>query len=265
MLKGGQGPSAAAARPRLSISVAGVGRGATARRLGLWTPAPPQRADIRLERDASGRYALRDLREPRARPIAPDFSRIPGGLDRGGRRAQPIARAIGVGAGTVVDATAGLGNDAWLLACLGYRVIAIERCAVLALLLKAASRDRRARPLRRIVPPRVLVGDARVLLPGFVPAPDTIYIDTMFQQPRGRSARSRRGMLLVRELVGDDADVGELLAVALSVARDRVVVKRARHAPALEPRPVHAIVATSVRYDVYPVRGRRVLEREAGG
>ena len=56
----------------------------------------------------------------------------------GASRRQPLARAVGLKkrTPTVVDATAGLGRDAMLLAQLGCPVIAVERSAILGALLR---------------------------------------------------------------------------------------------------------------------------------
>ena len=57
----------------------------------------------------------------------------------GGGRGQSIAKAVGLKSGampTVVDATAGLGRDAFVLASLGCKVTLIERSPVVAALLQ---------------------------------------------------------------------------------------------------------------------------------
>src|SRR5688572_20080391 len=60
----------------------------------------------------------------------------------GGGRGQPIARAIGLKPGvkppSVIDATAGLGRDAFVLACLGCEVTLLERSPTVAALLRDA-------------------------------------------------------------------------------------------------------------------------------
>ena len=59
-------------------------------------------------------------------------------------------------------------------------------------------------------------------------------------------------MRLLRDLVGDDPDVPALLVAALLCARQRVVIKRPRLAPALDgPRPAMSMTAENTRFDVY--------------
>ena len=204
-----------------------------------------------------------DLGETRRRtggPIFVDFAAGPVGYRRRtatGRR-QPLARAIGLGHGpvTVIDATAGLGRDSFLLACLGYTVVAVERSVVLGALLsdglaraRAASDETLRTIARRIT---LKVTDARELLAGMVAGaePDVVYLDPMYP-PKKKTALVKKEMRICRRLVGDDEDAGELWAVARQVARRRVVVKRHRHAPPLGPQVAIKYHGKMVRYDVY--------------
>ena len=88
---------------------------------------------------AGSRLEVRWLRPPRRRPVWVDFL----GAEmarrrRGGRGAHPLARAMGrkQPLPTIVDATAGLGRDAFVLAGLGYEVVAVERSPILHALLR---------------------------------------------------------------------------------------------------------------------------------
>ncbi|MCH7527544.1 MAG: class I SAM-dependent methyltransferase [Planctomycetes bacterium] len=204
-----------------------------------------------------------ELREPGRRIGGPVYVDFVGGATgyrrRSGRsRDQAIGRAIGLrsGAGTVVDATAGLCRDAFLLACLGCRVTAIERSAVVAALVRDGLARARAESktdlndvLDRIT---LVVGDAREALAGMTgpAAPDVVYLDPMYSQA-GRSALAKKEMRILRRLVGDDSDAPRLLEAARNVARRRVVVKRHRHAPPLAETPALKFLGRSVRYDVY--------------
>src|SRR5262245_12957252 len=88
-----------------------------------------------------------ELRERDARPgrgLRIDLSSLrPTGRGRrsgGGNfsRSQPLGRAVGKTTRTVLDATAGVGHDAALLACMGYQVLAVERSPIIAALLQDA-------------------------------------------------------------------------------------------------------------------------------
>lgn len=211
---------------------------------------------------SADRIELCDTGSSAAGPVRVDFVGGRSGYRRrsGVSRRQPIASAVGLRSGTkrVFDATAGLGQDAFLLAALGCTVTAAERCAVLVAMLHDGLARGRAygdQALKAILDRITVVqGDARELLPALADAerPDVVYLDPMYA-PRRKAVAVRKEMRVCRMLVGDDADAAELLRVAVRVARRRVVVKRHRLAPPLAPAPTALRVGTTVRYDVYPV------------
>src|SRR5215470_6784060 len=90
---------------------------------------------------------------------------------RGGERGDPLGNASGIKKApfpVIVDATAGLGRDAFLLASAGATVTMLERSAeVHALLQDALARAAAASPeLAEVVARMTLIhGDARSLLP----------------------------------------------------------------------------------------------------
>ncbi|MHC4948205.1 MAG: class I SAM-dependent methyltransferase [Planctomycetota bacterium] len=172
------------------------------------------------------------------------------GPARPGTRRQPLARAVGRAARTVLDATAGLGRDAALLARLGYRVTAVERCPVLASLLADGLRRLREQGAEHADRLEIVEGDARVVLAAADVAPDAVYIDPMYPPRRKATALARKRIRLVRRLVGDDPDAADLLRTARRHA-PRVVVKRADDAPPLAPDPTAAFAGKTVRYDLY--------------
>lgn len=173
-----------------------------------------------------------------------------------------LLRAVGrleAGA-SVVDATAGLGADAFHLAARGLRVVMLERQPLAACLLEdALGRARRGSEgeAARIAAGRLALrwGDARSLLPELDPAPAVIVLDPMYPEA-AKGSLPKKGMALFRRWVGGDPDADTLLAAALATARRRVVVKRPRRAPALGegaglPAPTGSVVGTTVRYDLY--------------
>lgn len=168
-------------------------------------------------------------------------------------RREPLARAVGPGRRRVVDATAGLGADAFRLAALGHDVIAVERVAPIALLLHdglaRARRDARHRALAARI--ELHAADARTLLPQLAPAADVVVLDPMYPPKRSRSALPPLAVQLLRRLVGDDSDADALFDVARRFAGERVVVKRPRKAPPLAPDPQVQYEGKLVRYDVY--------------
>jgi len=172
----------------------------------------------------------------------------------GGGRGQDLPKAIGLKKGAnphVVDATAGLGRDAFLLASLGAKVTLIERSKTMHDLLAAALTRARGGGLAEIVARMTLLhGDAKALLPAL--SPEVVLVDPM-HPPRGNSALVKQDMRQLREIVGEDPDAVALMEVALMSAQKRVVLKWPRKAelPAGLPEPSHQILGKSTRYDVW--------------
>lgn len=176
----------------------------------------------------------------------------------GGGRGQALAKAMGLRAGKtpmIVDATAGLGRDAFLLASLGAQVVLIERSEQMHTLL-VQGMERAANEggeLREIMDRMTLLqGDAKDLLPEL--SGEAILIDPM-HPPRTNSALVKRELRQVREIVGTDDDAADLVRVALDTARKRVVLKwPAKADPIAGIRPCsHQILGKSTRYDVFMV------------
>jgi 16S rRNA (guanine1516-N2)-methyltransferase len=176
----------------------------------------------------------------------------------GGGSGQMIAKAVGIQPGVrplVLDATAGLGKDAFVLASLGCTMSLIERQPIIAALLEDGLRraigDEEVGAI--VARMRLLTGNAIELMRGWQEqAPQVIYLDPMFPH-RDKSALVKKEMRLFRPLVGDDMDAPALLEAALALASHRVVVKRPRKAPCIEgPKPSHALEGKSSRYDIYP-------------
>ncbi len=175
----------------------------------------------------------------------------------GGGTGQMIAKAVGVQPGVrpqVLDATAGLGRDAFVLASLGCNMTLIERQPLIAALLEdGLARARASAEVAAIAAQmRLLQGNAIELLSAWADAaPQVIYLDPMFPH-RDKSALVKKEMRLFRPLVGDDLDAPVLLAAALALASHRVVVKRPRKAPCIDgAKPTYVLEGKSSRYDIY--------------
>ena len=176
---------------------------------------------------------------------------------RGGHsRGHPLVKAAGFKKDRVpniVDATAGLGRDSFLLASVGANVVMLERsAAVHALLADALARAHAESPdLAEVVARMTLIhGDARERLPEL--RPDVVIIDPM-HPPRENTALVKQEMRLLSGLVGADEDAHELMQVALASARERVVLKWPLRAAPLPgaPRPSHQFAGKTVRYEVF--------------
>lgn len=187
-----------------------------------------------------------------------------GGLDTrpgagGLSRKQPIARAVGRASRCVIDGTAGLGQDARLLAAMGFEVLATERSPILhALLHDGVRRAAEDPPLRALLGGRLAVwpdpADVRTVLAARAEAgespPDAVYLDPMFPPRRKESALARKSVRLIRAVVGADEDAGEVLAAVREQVR-RVVVKRPPDAKPVADDATTTIGSKLARYDIY--------------
>ncbi|CUX97253.1 class I SAM-dependent methyltransferase [Candidatus Hoaglandella endobia] len=205
------------------------------------------------------RLELRKLDEPKLGAISVDF--LSGAMLHrrryGGGRGEAVAKAVGVKGQylpDVVDATAGLGRDAFVLACLGCRVRMFERHPVVAALLEDGLRrayaDAEFGPWLR---KRLILQYCSSLtaLARLMPRPDVVYLDSMFP-PRQKSALVKKEMRIFQTLVGADYDADGLLAPARAIARCRVVVKRPNCTRPMAGVEAHASINTkSHRFDIY--------------
>lgn len=194
----------------------------------------------------------------RTKPIFVDFiyGKMGHRLQYGGGKRQLIARAVGLRGKShlsILDVTAGLGRDAFVLAYLGCRVTMIERSPIIVALLEDGLRRARAHEWVRALSIKLIQAEAKQYLHQLNPIqyPEVIYLDPMF--PIGKkSALVKKEMRVLRDIVGEDVDASELLAIAMQYATQRVVVKRARLATKIPgPKPNIVFIGKSSRFDVY--------------
>ncbi|CAA0125358.1 Ribosomal RNA small subunit methyltransferase J [BD1-7 clade bacterium] len=177
---------------------------------------------------------------------------------------QEIARACGLkkdARPSILDATAGLGGDAFVLASLGSHVTMIEQNPVVHLLLKSGLRAASVSEddeLSIIASDKMRLAACQSSLDFFAELQaesfDVVYLDPMFPDRR-KSAKVKKGMQYFHDLVGiDSAQEPELLTKALLIAGKRVVVKRPKQAPYLADRkPSLEMSSKTIRYDIYLV------------
>lgn len=179
---------------------------------------------------------------------------------QGEQRSWPIAKtgalaqALGRKTKSIVDATAGWGQDSLAMFRMGFDVTCIERSAIMSALLADGFRRLSEQPWMRqlkLAPPRLLSGNAIELLGQLSFQPDCIYLDPMFPPKRKKSALAKKSIMLLRELVGDDDDKSQLFAAALKAAGKRVVVKSPDDAAPLGGKPNESFHGKLLRYDVY--------------
>ncbi|MGE3787470.1 MAG: class I SAM-dependent methyltransferase [Nitrospirales bacterium] len=170
---------------------------------------------------------------------------------------EAISKAVGIKKGqrpNIVDATAGWGRDAFVLATMGCRVHMIERSAIIAALLEdGLCRAKEDETIGRLIKDKLSLacGDSRQALLEVPFEPEVIYLDPMFPH-KEKSALVKKDMRILQRVVGQDEDADELLKLALTIATKRVVVKRPSYADVLAGiTPQTAIKTKKHRFDIY--------------
>lgn len=218
---------------------------------------PPSALYLALE---AGTLSLLDTSRPKEGGVSVDFASdaLDYRIKHGGGRQEFIARAAGIKGQetpTVLDATGGLGRDAFILASLGCEVTLIERSPVVAALLEnGLARAALNNELSKWLPQRLTLQHANSieLMQNWERnAPEVIYLDPMFPH-RKKSAAVKKEMRVFQQLLGADPDSSALLAPAIALAAKRVVVKRPASAPCLaERKPQASVSSKKHRFDIY--------------
>lgn len=180
----------------------------------------------------------------------------------GGGNGQAIAKAVGVSGRflpRVLDLTAGLGGDGFVLASLGCRVSLVERhpliCSLLRDGINRAREEGESDPSIRDLMNRLdlIECDSLEILSDITidQRPDVIYLDPMFPH-RKKSAKVKKEMQAFQHIVGSDIDSDGLLERALEIARYRVVIKRPSVAKFLgDKKPTYSLDGKSTRFDIF--------------
>ena len=198
------------------------------------------------------------------KPVMVDFVGGKAGHRRkfGGGKGQDIAKAIGLNKGvtpSVLDATAGLGRDAFVLASLGCKVTLIERSPVIAALLDDGIRRALSDPGVAGIASRMTLINADSLksmqdMASENQTFDVVYLDPMFPH-REKSALAKKEMRIFQDLLSGDPDADGLLEPAKHLAQYRVVVKRPRLAPDLAGQePTYRLEGKACRYDIHALK-----------
>lgn len=205
------------------------------------------------------RLELRQISIDAAGPMYVDFLAGKIAYRQAHRGKELLAKAVGIKGNyqpSVIDATAGLGSDSFILASLGCKITMLERSPIMAALLqdglvRALKNPQLAEKLALILINIDAINYFAQLKPEQFP--DVTYLDPM-HPPRTKTALVKKEMRMIRAIVGEDIDSNVLLTNALQCAKKRVVVKRPRLAPSLtELKPSFVIMGKQQRFDVYLV------------
>ncbi|OQP35539.1 16S rRNA (guanine(1516)-N(2))-methyltransferase RsmJ [Pantoea latae] len=241
------------------IDESGAGDGALSHLAQRWQLEHDDACALALVQTAT-HLELRKRDEPKLGGIFVDF--VSGAMAHrrrfGGGRGEAVAKAVGVKSGylpDVVDATAGLGRDAFVLAAIGCRVRMLERHPVVAALLDdGLQRGYQDAEIGGWLRERLTLihAPSAQALGDIAPAPDVVYLDPMYPH-RQKSAMVKKEMRVFQSLVGADEDADALLEPARRLAKKRIVVKRPDYAPPLAGVATQsAVVTKSHRFDIYP-------------
>lgn len=150
-----------------------------------------------------------------------------------------------------VDATAGLGEDSFILAAGGYTVEMFEHNPVTAVLLAdALNRAKRSSELKDIAARMSLrEGDSKELLSGIGYVPDLIYLDPMFPEKK-KSAETKKKLQMLHCIEMPCSDENELLQTAMQLKPSRIIIKRPPEGPFLAGIvPTYSVTRKAVRFD----------------
>ena len=170
---------------------------------------------------------------------------------------EAISKAVGIKKGhrpNIVDATAGWGRDAFVLATLGCRVHMIERSELIAKLLEdGLCRAKQDEKIGKLMKDNLSLsfGESQQELLQTPFEPEVIYLDPMFPH-KEKSALVKKDMQILQDIAEQDTDADALLHLALTIATNRVVVKRPSTADFLaEIKPQTSIKTKKHRFDIY--------------
>lgn len=234
-----------------------------AQKLQVTLNETPENHQFTLEFDDTG-VRLHNVGDGKQKPIEVNFHTGEADHRRkfGGGKGQMIAKAVGVSGSfkpRILDATAGLGGDAFVLASLGCHITLQERSPIAHALLNSG--------LNRGLEHARSTGDAAlesVLMNMLLQNTDSIgcsinnidvvYLDPMFPT-RKKSAAVNKSMKAFHSLIGSDDDADQLLSHALQQDVCRVVVKRPRVAPPVgNQTPSYTLEGKSSRFDIYALK-----------
>jgi len=211
---------------------------------------PMDESIMSLRTDADGLYL-----ESAGQTLRCDFRKMLPRLRRGNLTQELLVRASKVknpeGTPTVIDATAGFGEDSLLLAAAGFSVKLYERNPVIAALLRDALTRASAIPeLSSAVSRMELIeADSLTELPRLEIRPDVVYLDPMFPE-KTKSALAKKKFQLLHLLELPCGDEDALLQAAVAAAPRRIVIKRPLKGPCLAGRkPDFTLKGKAIRYD----------------
>ncbi len=186
-------------------------------------------------------------------PLYSDFDSKTWQPRRDAGKKQGLIRACKPAKGLrIIDATAGWGRDAAVLASFGAEVLMLERQPILAALLRDGL-ERQDEQSRKNLKLQLKEIDSKAYLQSLTAKdfPDVIYIDPM-HPTRQKAALVKKEMQALQQLLGTDYDAQPLVELALKRALKRIVVKWPQQLPPIL-KPDLSIEGKVIRFDIWLV------------
>jgi len=174
----------------------------------------------------SNRLLLEDYHPPDKLAIQVDFKA--GKMQWRRKQSERLHRALGINERhqpTIIDATAGLGQDAFIMASQGSTVTLLENNPLVYLILQDGIQQAVSAGDPAALRMTAIYADANAYLKSTNDAPHVVYLDPMFPDNK-KSAKNKKEMQVLQNLVGHSTDDQDLLKLARATAVNRVVVKR---------------------------------------
>lgn len=202
--------------------------------------------------------ALQKIGDKKTKPFYIDFlaGKMRYRCQQASLKKELLAKALGAhprDSLSIVDATAGIGRDSFILATLGFEITLIERSSIIyALLNDALNRAKQnSATIAAATRLHLINADAITWLKQTPNKPDIVYLDPMFPEKQ-KSAANKKEMVILQDLLGKDLDADLLFQAALTCGARRVVVKRPRLAENIaNHKPSYSLTGKSSRFDVY--------------
>ncbi|WP_434475813.1 class I SAM-dependent methyltransferase [Buchnera aphidicola] len=153
----------------------------------------------------------------------------------------------------ILDATAGLGKDSFILASSGYKIFMIEKNKIIYQLLKnGLKRLYKNMEINMWIKKKMILfhDDSLNFFKHTKIIPDVIYLDPMFLNKK--KTLPKKDMSILKILVSKQKITKNLLKKSIKFTKKKVVVKRPIKAPYLENiKPTYIIYGTKYRFDIY--------------
>jgi 16S rRNA (guanine1516-N2)-methyltransferase len=206
--------------------------------------------ELKLQMDENGLALVGD-----GQTLRGDFTKMLPRIRRGNLQSELLVKACKIkafeGVPTVMDCTAGLGEDALMLAAAGFRVKLYERDSVIAALLSDSLRRALDNAELRPIVERMEFHeeDSFKVFSQLTEVPDVIYLDPMFPA-RKKSALVKKKFQMLQQLEQPCEEGNELLQAAMACKPRKVVIKRPLKGENLGNRmPDYSIKGKTIRYD----------------